>query len=288
MKIFKQLAFLFLALAFVTFSATASLAHFQMIYTPKSALTTDEPGKVRFLVVFTHPFEAGHTMDMGADASGKITPPAAFGVMSFDRKSDKTEKTDLSKDLKPIEFASLDNKGKGYALDYRLKGIGDFVFYLDPAPYYDKSEDVYMRQITKVILNRGGAPTAWDKPVGLDAEIVPLDKPYALWTGNVFRGVVMKKQGDKMVPVPNAEVEVEYMNHDIKNNAFEKKAKAKAPQDAFVTQAIKANAQGEFTYAIPKAGWWGFAALGAGGDQKHDGKELSVDAVIWVQAQDMK
>lgn len=288
MKVSKTFAFVLLVVVSLAMGAGQSLAHFQMIYTPKSALTTDEPGKINLLLVFTHPFEAGHTMDMGADESGKVDPPAAFGVMSFDKKADKLVKVDLAKDLKPLEFTSLTNKGKAYARDYKLAGIGDFVFYLDPAPYYDKTEDQYMRQITKVIVNRGGAPGAWDKPVGLDAEIVPLDKPYALWTGNVFRGVVMKKQGEKMVPVPNAEIEVEYLNHAIKGNAFGKEAKVKAPQDAFVTQTIKANAQGEFAYAIFKAGWWGFAALGAGGEPKHQGKTLSVDAVIWVQAQDMK
>jgi cobalt/nickel transport protein len=90
------------------------------------------------------------------------------------------------------------------------------------------------------------------------------------------------------VPVPDAEVEVEYLNHDIEGSAFEKKAKATAPQDAFVTQTIKANAQGEYAYGIPKAGWWGFSAVGAGGELQHKGKKLSVDAVIWVQALDMK
>ena len=48
------------------------------------------------------------------------------------------------------------------------------------------------------------------------------------------------------------------------------------------------DANGVFTYALPKAGWWGFAALGVGPDTKHDGKPLSQDAVIWVQAVDMK
>jgi cobalt/nickel transport protein len=288
MRIFNKTAFFLIALLSITLVGGVSFAHFQMIYTPKSALSTDEPGKINLLLVFTHPFEAGHTMDMGADESGKITPPAAFGVMTFDKKADKVVKTDLLKDLKPVEFTSLTNKGKAYTLEHKIGGIGDSVFYLDPAPYYDKTEDHYMRQITKVIVNRGGAPSAWDKAVGLDAEIVPLDKPYALWTGNLFRGVVMKKEGDKMVPVPDAEIEVEFLNHEIKNNAFGKQEKVKAPQDAFVTQTIKANAQGEFAYALPKAGWWGFSAVGAGGEAKHQGKPMTVDAVIWVQTQDMK
>jgi hypothetical protein len=63
------------------------------------------------------------------------------------------------------------------------------------------------------IFNVAGAPTDWNIPVGepLPVEIVPLVKPYALWTGNVFRGVITC--GGK--PVPGAKVRIEYMNHDI-------------------------------------------------------------------------
>ena len=117
---------------------------------------------------------------------------------------------------------------------------------------------------------------------------MPLDKPYALWTGNVFRGVVMRKEGDKMVPVPFAEIEVEYMNHDINGHSFAEAAKVEAPNDALVTMGIKANKDGEFSFGIPKAGGWGFCALGAGGELEHEGKELSLDAVIWIQAIDIE
>ncbi len=267
----------------VALGAAPAFAHFQMIYTPKSALTTEDSSKIDVLLVFTHPFEAGHTMSMGEDAAGKNHPPKVFGV----KHKDKTK--DLLGELKPIAFKSLTNEGTGYELKgFRLKGMGDFVFYTDPGPYFEKLEDAYIQQCTKMIVNRGGAPSDWDKPSGLPVEIMPLDKPYALWTGNVFRGVVVRKQGEKYVPVPNAEIEVEYMNHAITGHAFDKKAKVEAPQDAFVTQTILADENGEFAYGIPKAGWWGFCALGAGGDLKHEGKELSLDAVIWVQAQDMK
>ena len=283
MKMQKQAFFVIVALTMgVMFAGTAG-AHFQMLYTPKSALSADDASKVDLLLVFTHPFEAGHTMTMGLDAAGTVHPPKAFGLVH------KEKKEDLLGKLQPIEFSSLTSKGKGYELkDFRLKGMGDFVFYLDPGPYFEKSEDSYIQQITKVIVNRGGAPTDWDKPAGLPVEILPLDKPYGLWTGNVFRGVVVRKEGDKYVPVPGAEIEVEYLNHPVKGYAFEKKGLVEAPQDAYVTQTILADEKGEFVYGIPKAGWWGFCALGAGGEKKHDGKELSLDAVIWVQAQDMK
>ena len=155
-----------------------------------------------------------------------------------------------------------------------------------PAPYYEKEEDSYIQQITKVIINTAGFPTDWDKEVGLPAEIVPLDKPYALWTGNVFRGIV-KSTGK---PVSYAEIEVEYLNHDplMEKNAFAQKAQVKAPQDSFVTMTIKANVNGEFAFGIPRAGWWGFCVLGVGPVKEHNGKELSQDAVIWVQAKNMQ
>ena len=249
--------------------AAPASAHFQMLYTPETIL--DKGGEVPLKLVFTHPFEAGHTMDMGS--------PLEFFVVN------KEKKTDLLKTLKPITWTSLENKGKGFETSYKLKGMGDYVFCLVPAPYFEEGEGAYIQQISKMIVNNGSLPTDWDSEIGLKAEIVALDKPYALWTGNLFRGVV-KCEGK---PVPGAEIEVEYLNHkpDMKQNAFDKKAAVEAPHDAFVTLTLKADENGVFAFGIPKAGWWGFAALGAGPDKEFKGKELSQDAVIWVQAVDM-
>lgn len=264
----KKRFFVLAGLALLTMAATAS-AHFQMIYTPESALEKAEA--IDLKLVFTHPFEAGHTMDMG-------TPEQFFVVR-------KAKKQDLLDTLKPIQWTSLTNSGAAYETSCKLRGMGDNVFCLVPAPYYEAEEEVYIQQISKMVVNTAGFPTDWDAEIGLAAEIVPLDKPYALWTGNVFRGIV-KSDGK---PVPYAEIEVEYLNHEplMEYNAFAKTAAVTAPQNAFVTMTIKANVNGEFAFGIPKAGWWGFCALGVGPDTEHKGKELSQDAVIWVQARDM-
>ncbi len=263
-KVFVAATLFFLLLA------APAVAHFQMIYTPEAALAKAD--SIPLKLVFTHPFEAGHTMDMGQ--------PEQFFVVR------KEKKEDLLGSLKQISWMSLTNSGAAFETACKLKGMGDNVFCLVPAPYFEKGEDVYIQQIAKMIVNTGGLPTDWDAPVGLPAEILPLDKPYALWTGNVFRGVVLSEGK----PVPGAEIEVEYLNHQplLDKNAFAPKAEVEAPQDAFVTMTIKADAAGEFAFGIPRAGWWGFCALGVGPAKQCNGKELSQDAVIWVQARDMK
>ena len=117
-----------------------------------------------------------------------------------------------------------------------------------------------------------GDDEGWDGEVGLKTEIVPLSKPYGLYAGNVFQGIV-KLDGK---PVPYAEVEIEYYN---------KEKKAAAPTDYMVTQTIKADQNGVFTYAAPKAGWWGFSALNeADFTIKKDGQDKGVEigAVLWV------
>ena len=47
---------------------------------------------------------------------------------------------------------------------------------------------------------------------------------------------------------------------------------------------IYADANGYFSFVPVHKGYWGFAALGAGGEMKHNGKELSQDAVLWIEA----
>ncbi len=256
-------------IAAATVAATSAMAHFQMVYTPNTAL---EKGKtIEFKHVFTHPFADEHTMDMA-------------GVEEF-YVINKEKKKDLKDTLKPITWKGKHNAGKAYESEYKARRMGDHLFVMKPVPYYEEGEGIYIQQITKTVVNVAGTPTDWDAELGLKAEIVPLTKPYAIWEHGSFTGIV-KSNGK---PVPFAEIEVEYINNtpDMKNNAMGKN-RYEAPQDAFVTMGIKANKDGEFTFSIPKAGFWGFCALGAGSDKEYKGKELSQDAVIWVEAKPMK
>ncbi len=159
-----------------------------------------------------------------------------------------------------------------------IKRPGDYVFFVEPAPYWEPAEGVMIVHYTKVFVDAYGAEEGWDTELGLPVEIVPLVRPYGLWTGNLFQGIV-KRDGR---PAPFAEVEVEWRND----------GSVTAPADPYVTQVVKADATGVFSYAMPRAGWWGFAALLEGDKpmKNPDVKELPVEAgaLIWVQTRDMK
>ncbi|PIE58232.1 MAG: nickel transporter [Desulfobulbus propionicus] len=259
-----------LAVLFGCGLAGSAQAHFQMIYSPEMAHA--KGGNLDLKLVFTHPYEAGHTMNMD-------TPESFFTIH-------KGKKKDLLQTLQPITWTSLTNSAQAYETTYKLRGLGDWLFCLKPVPYFEETDGIYIQQIAKAVFNVGGLPTDWMKEVGLEAEIVPLNKPYNMLTGNVFRGIV-KADGQ---PVPFAEIEVEYVNHTpvMAENRFTKEANAVTPESFLWPTTIVANSLGEFSYAMPKAGWWGFCALGVGPQKEFNGKELSQDAVIWVETVDMQ
>jgi cobalt/nickel transport protein len=257
--------------------SSAADAHFQLLYTPDAALK--ESAAIPLALVFSHPFDNGFTMNMGK--------PEAFYVVS-QRGEAEPKTTDLMQYLEPIQWAGADSKGNAYLANPPrsvTRSLGDYTYVLRPAPYYEKNEDKYIQQVTKTVVNIGGLPGAWDEPLGLPVEIVPLDKPYANWVGGVFRALVLANGK----PVPHAEIEVEYLNHEpqIAARRFNPEGKVTAPQDSFTTLSIRADAQGQVIIGLPKAGWWGICALNLDDGLKFQGKELSLDAVLWLKASDM-
>ena len=248
-------------LVLVGLAATTAHAHFQVLIPVTDIVTAKGPRDVAFDILFTHPMEQGPVMEMGK--------PRRFGVLA------RSGKQDLLSSLKPVK-----RQGKtAYAASYRIRRPGDHVFFIEPAPYWEPAEGKMIVHYTKVVVNAMGLEEGWDAMVGFPVEIEPLARPYGLWTGNAFRGIV-KKNGK---PVPFAEIEVEYRNEG---------RKVAIPSDPFVTQVIKADANGVFSYTMPKAGWWGFAALidGDGTLKDPEGKPVGVElgALIWVKTVDMK
>ena len=147
-------------------------AHFQEII--PSADVLPEGGRVTVDLVFTHPVEGGPVMEMLA--------PVRMGVLSGG----------VGTDLLPeLQEKPVDGKA-AWTVTRDLVEPGASVFFVEPQPYWEPSEGKYIVHYSKVVVDSYASGEGWDEMVGLPVEIQPLVRPTGLWTGNSFRGVVLK------------------------------------------------------------------------------------------------
>jgi cobalt/nickel transport protein len=256
----KQAIRIGMAGVFIFLLSGPALGHFGMLIPSDNMVMQDDSRTVNLQLSFSHP------MDM---VGMELVKPKVFNVAVGAKSSN------LLNDLKPIQVMEQ----PAWQLDYQIKRPGLYTFYMEPVPYWEPAEDVFIIHYTKTVVTAFGDDENWDREIGLKTEIVPLSKPFGLYAGNVFQGIV--KLNGKIVPF--AEVEVEYYN---------RKNDAQAPTDYMITQTIKADQNGVFTYAAPKSGWWGFAALNKADftlkTKKGEEKDVELGAVIWVHFENWK
>ena len=236
-------------------------AHFLVLLPAADVIDDARQRTVALDILFTHPMEQGPVMEMDR--------PRQFGMLFGGKKIDLLDRLQTRK-----------MAGKtAYTCSAPLQKPGDHLFFIEPAPYWEPAERKMLIHYAKVIVDYLSGAEGWDQPVGLPVEIEPLVRPYGLWTGNSFRGIV-RHNGR---PVPFARVEIAYDNRGNQ---------VKLPNDAFATQVVKADGQGVFSYTMPRAGWWGFTAIVDGDDRMKSpsGEEVPVElgGVIWVKTVDMK
>ena len=104
----------------LSLAAAPAYAHFMMVYTPEIAKS--EAGDLDFRIVFTHPAEAGHTMDMGGVKE--------FYAM-YQRGDNAPKKIDLLQTLKPITWKNPESSGPAFAARVprkEIRSMGDYTF----------------------------------------------------------------------------------------------------------------------------------------------------------------
>ena len=225
-----------------------------MVIPSDSMISQEDNRKISLKLSFSHPFER-----IGMD----LAKPDVFQMTHTGKKIDLRQK------LQPTRVLGH----QAWQSEYRVKRPGVYQFYLKPKPYWEPAEDCFIIHHTKTIVAAFGEDEGWDKELGIETEIVPLSKPFGLYAGNIFQGIV--KINGKAVPY--AEVEVEYYNENIKITA---------PSELMITQTIKSDSKGVFSYATPVSGWWGFAALNSASytlPQNGDQKSVELGAVLWVK-----
>jgi len=241
-------------IVFILLICSPAWPHFGMLIPSDTMVLQGDDRTINLTLSFSHPFEM---------VGLQLVKPKAFEVLTAAKRQD------LRGSLQKTQVMGQ----KAWKTAFAVSRPGVYMFYMEPEPFWEPAEDVFIVHYTKTVISAFGEDQGWGAEIGLKTEIVPLCKPFGLYAGNVFQGIV-KLNGK---PVPLAEVEVEYYNKDKRYTA---------PTAYMITQTIKADPNGVFTYAAPVAGWWGFAALNpAGFKLKHKGKEKGVElgAVIWVK-----
>ncbi len=233
-------------------------AHFQTLIPSHPLVTHTTGGQLNIELRFTHPMALGPTMPMAR--------PTRLDVVVHGQQQNLLDR---------LQPATYDDQ-PAWRMDYRVKRPGTYRFFVEPTPYFDASENRFIRQHTQVVVDAYAAGQDWAEPLGLTSEIQPLTRPFALWSGSLFSGRVLHRGQ----PQPHTEVEIEYLNPE-----------GLVVDDAFLNQVVLTNAQGEFSISLPKAGWWGIAAL-IEGDESLPGpdgamKPVSEDAVLWLHAVEM-
>lgn len=224
-------------------------AHFLTILPQTDSISNMKDSNIVVEAMFMHPFE---------QTGMKLEKPV--GIFLENKNNS----------LKLNKINKFNNQA--WSAEYKVKRPGVYKFFIEPKPYFEKSEEKYIKHVSKVIVSAFGREDGWDEPIGLKYEIIPLVKPFALYAGNIFQGKVLK-DGKAL---KNVEVEVELYNE----------FNLKAPTDAHITQSVKTDGNGIFSFVMNHKGWWGFAALVDEGTKKFDGKEYPIEngALLWIKA----
>ncbi len=248
----KSLSTLLLGLILAMIPGSNALAHFGMLI-PEKNIVDQHQRTEKITLCFGHPF-TGIGLNM--------EKPTRFFVDLNGRQ------TDLTGGLHPVQVM----KRQGWQTDFHFRRPGVYIFAVEPKPYWEPAEDIYIKHYTKTIVAAFGADHGWGRPLGLKTEIVPLLRPYGNYSGMTMVGQVLLDGK----PAANSEVEVELYNQ----------GRFTAPTAAHETQVIRTDERGIFIFTCPQPGWWGFAAL-------HDAdftlpgpdgadKTVELGAVLWL------
>ena len=239
------------------FSPSFVWAHFGMVIPDAPSLLNGAHPQLELELSFSHPFDG---------VGMPLEKPASFAVYSSGKK----------KDLLPLLEPKKVMGKAGWLASLKVSRPGVYQFVMTPKPYWEPAEDLFIVHTTKTIVPAFGAEAGWDEELGLETEIVSLTRPFGLYAGNLFQGVV-KLKGEA---VAGAEVEIEHYNRGKKREAA---------SAYHVTQVVKADENGVFSFVAPAPGWWGFSALNeADIELEHGGqkKKVELGAVLWVSFSD--
>lgn len=212
------------------------IAHFGILVPQKDVIDPGVESSIRLSAAFGHPAD-GELLGGAA--------PSAVGVVIEGEHQDLSEHLQLH-----------DEDGKAWwSLDFAISTPGDHIFYLNPTPYWEPAEDIYIAHYVKTLVTVGDGGEGWQEALGSEitpAELVPLTRPNAMCAGNSIRAQVLY-HGQA---VAGAMVEVERLHwQDRSGRALN------PPTPLHETQELVSDEHGIISFTPPASGWWGISAL---------------------------
>ena len=257
--------------------ATSAFAHFEVLFTPE--VEFESGNEVKISSFFSHPFDGAPMMNQGMDRNGNARGLKEVFVIH------KGQKTDLSAHTRTLEWTARGSKGQGAEITLagaNFRAGGDYGVVVVGNPYWEERENLYIQQIAKLFINKGGFDTDWqNRIVEGHTEIIPLQNPYNVTRGQIFRGKVVDNEGN---PVPNVVVEAQVLNYAVnQTRAVFGAGKPRTNDDKRGENTLVTDANGVFAFVPQVAGFWGFVALFSGSDEEYNGEKLEQSALIWIK-----
>ena len=244
--------------------AGAAAAHFQVFW-PQVEGCYGKPGEpVKWQYFWGHPFEM-----IIYDAQ----PPKFFVKTPLGKK----EAVALKEIILPDQASG--QARKAYELEYKPAAPGDYYLCLESQPYYIQEEKVFWQDFVKEVWHVM-AQKGWDKPVGLEVELVPLTRPYGWPSGAVFKAQALFKGK----PLKNAQVEIEKFNGFYVPKDKLPKDRMGEDNEPLMTRTLKTDNQGYLTCTLDTPGWWVMGVSVEDGKKSHEGKPCPVEkrGCLWV------
>ena len=200
-----------------------------------------------------------------------IDPPRIFTIYRFDKDAENplrpARREDRLGDIEEIRYLNQ----KAWGANVGLDRPGLYQFVIETQPWWSPSEAGYARHIVKTMVPVFGEDWGWDLPLGLSHEIVPLVRPFGLFSPALFAARVLVN-GKPAAGVP---VQVFRINTE----------KTKVPTPWHEEMSLRTLPDGTFSVVLNKAGWWCCTATREGAPLKGpDGQPspLKESALFWL------
>ena len=135
--VFSMLITVVMMVALIPLTGGTAFAHFGTITPSDDIVTQDDSRTVGLQVKFIHPMEQ-HYMEM--------VKPVQFGVLHKGQKSDLLLTLQAAKGKSPDQTEEF----TFWTTEYSIRRPGDYTFFVEPAPYWEPAEDLFIVHYTKV------------------------------------------------------------------------------------------------------------------------------------------